>query len=217
MSASGIVLVLIGLLFIAMSMASQSKVEYEEVNYVGRDKDPSWEVEGYFEKGEYLVVDYRYGFNWTMLPVPAMSNLYPGVDLVLVFFNISGPDGNVSWFGEYLGILKGMLVRMPNGTKFVDELSNDGLIVSSPLDEIGGITKHSGLYKVKIMGVFGEQPFLQAEPPAYLSLKKKYIITFQPLGYLLPFGLILIVTGIIISLWGTKGSKRKTQRFRKKR
>lgn len=205
--ALGIILLFGGLPMMAVSNLSKNESYSRIIEYAGRgDKPVSWEVSAYFEEGDIIVVDYRPDVSWAEEPFE-FSDDYPNVPLKLISINLTDPNGNNTYFSVILGKVPDEEMVAQMKIEVLRDYSSDGLNVSDYPEKIEGIAKYDGIYKVVCTEPWPSNP--PVTPPWFLSLSKKYSHTIYPLGFLLPAGAIVTLSGVGLTAWSMKSPKRR--------
>jgi hypothetical protein len=152
-----------------------------------------WEISGDFMRGDYIVADFRPAPNWLIEPYETIS-LFPNVSLKIVYLEIYCPGGNLTRFSvvfavdpikiQYLGIVVQIILES-DGSLIVPRISDVGgipaeiinqTIGGEPIDDLGGIVRQDGTYRLRIYGPYPQlilKPGETIAPPSYLALFKK--------------------------------------------
>jgi len=240
--AVGLILIFSGLIMIPMGMntVSISFIPDPENFYT---KTNTWNISGYFEKDRRLTLSITPAEKWGLVAGDFMGSLPDEfakynetiagmvrtyhIDYIYLFINITDPkNGTTRFCALYFTVNNPNALFPPiNPDPFVVAVSsNDGglkfpdqLIVDREgnylyLDDIWGITTYNGTYKISIW----EDPELRAlGSPLKLELQSARIIEEYPYYSLVPVGGVVVGTGVVSSLLGTKASKKTRKIYRK--
>jgi hypothetical protein len=202
--ALALILLLIGLITFGSSFASELTYKNEVINL----KENVRSISGYFKVGEKIIVEFTPGYDWskvTLLDEPDFE--YP---VMFIFFNITDQNRNTTSFEV-------ALVRIQQGQMPVIrwiKLSEQGsLSVNTQSDnqtaEIGGIVNCDGEYVALVDMIIPPTAGL----PLTLTLYKGVPQMNYPYRFLLLPGILIIVFGIVITIYyAVRKSRRKPRR-----
>lgn len=193
----GIILLFIGIVTLSMSYS----VEESEKNLlVKREEDlpvGEWRISARYNQSENLLVFFR----------PPKREGIPD-SAAIIDVNITDPEGGNTTF---------RVVFWKNGDTDINLTSNDGgLAVPDPLEGVGGTTKYEGLYTVY---AYTYLPLYYYPPNGTLPSFELYKVVVErkyPYHGFLPVSVGLIAAGAILSIWGTKSSKKPSRLVKKR-
>jgi hypothetical protein len=229
--AVGILLIISGLiLFPSTSQDSKPtfRVESERVAIVKTSADEKhWEVSGYLNKGDRMVVGITQGLDWPFGRFePAPEN--PEIALLYVFIDIIDPpphntktrfvveyalrNQQLQGGGPLLAVWR-INVTESGGLNTTSLLDPDGTTYQG----IGGVTLYEGVYTVKVKGTFPPREW----PPTSIEIRKGILIEEKPndsplLLRALPTA-TLITVGATTSVFGLRTSKHRNSSLRRRR
>lgn len=219
--AIGLIILFTGIIlttsFATIQQRRTQKLEIERVN-------DSWTISGFFEKDVNLTLEFRQHSDWSL-------RFYLEPDDVLLYrkhlwINITDTaTGNYTLFKV---VLMPPLQYTPPSPPYLFnlyvasiEITHHGaLIVEDSPNVIGGIAKNSGEYVAEcwLEPEWVDDRDLQgnpwphpASPPRDLYLYAVSVETTYPYGFLLPLGLSTVAIGMVATVWGVKGQKRKAR------
>lgn len=205
--AFGIILVFAGVIVTFASIMPTEKSERSTVATAPRNK---WEVSGRFNENEQLSVEF--------MPPNLDELLISDSTLkLLVEVRASARGGKTVFEMEFRGGFGGKTI-LYNLTLVSKE---DGLTVSNPPTEVGGIVPYTDDYlanittreRVRYITPRAEEFWA----PSNLRLVKEVVHKEYPYLFVWPIGILLLVVGGSLSFWGVRSSKRKLRSRKKKR
>lgn len=211
----GVILLFIGTIAFSISVSVD---ELESNQLVTEEKDLAvqmvhptgrptpigkWEISAQFDKGEELFVLFK-----SVNP----ENLIIDHGLTIVDVNITSPSGGNTTFRV---LFTDSLQPDVNITLWSKD-NDSGLIVSDPVEGIGGVAEYDGLYTATVYTIYPHLIYPPDGTLAWLSLYKTIVEKKYPYFTVLPLGIVLVVAGATLSIWGAKSSKKPT-RLRRKR
>jgi len=156
-----------------------------------------WEVSGYFDKGEKLIV---------YLSTPT-AEFFPD-HTATINVTVIDPADNKSVF----------LIKYEKNYGFVNitiDSSSNGLIVDEDNLDVGGIANLSGNYTALVNK---HAAYLyKAETDATITLYKETLERDYPYRSMSPVGVAMIVFGASLSIWAAKSSKEPKKKRRQLR
>lgn len=183
-AALGVIFIFVGVLVMSISTKTLEKSSRYET--VGTSTN-GWEVRGYFQKMENLVLTFT----------PPSLDIWPDVPVYIEIWPEEYYDKRTVFQVEYKLVLNYPTVN-------ISLVSNEGgLIVSEPLSEVEGVAVYEGYYWANIT----IRPAVW-NPLPYPKLEVKVIEKEYPFLFLLPIGVSLFLVGIFSFVWGIK-TKRK--------
>jgi len=197
-------LLLIGGIITAYSNMSITEFEMRSLD----QKNNVYEISGFFEEGEKLVVKWWPADEWrniTLLYEPDIP--YPAMFL---YFNITGPLLNSTYFEVILARKK--IGEYPEPYSFSVKKAGSLTIPIQPNNktkEVGGVVNHTGNYTASI-----DMIIPRTTPPYYLRLLKGIPQKNYPYTYLLPVGITTLTLGVVMLVWYKKNLK-KSRHIRK--
>lgn len=199
----GAIFMISGVLLASSYNASQNKRTPLEISKTKNE----WSVSAYLEKDDKIAVELRYGSDW---PTGYFDPYDSNIGLLYVYVDVQDPLGNATEFevvfrpvSETLSLVFWSInVTRQNGLD-TTRLFN---ATTKTYAGIGGIVKNSGLYNVTVTEIFPPRK----DPPASLTILKETKVTEHPYTSFLPGGLVLGVSGAILSFIGLRNAKRKT-------
>lgn len=217
---TGIIIVLIGAIATAsyntevMYSKTQSAVYYtnnQSKNYT----DKSWEVSGYFNKGEKLDVYCIPSANWSKGLMDEADDDVPAAHRH-IYMDIVDPTGNATEFNtawtdtSTSGTVPfaEVMIWVTNRTAGLFQPQNNPTYV-------GGVAALSGTYKAIVISEFEPSYSANEEPPYYLALDRESPYPTYPFGYLLPVGGSTMAVGAVISALSAKSKKKQKSRTAK--
>lgn len=198
----GLIILFSGL--VILNVSSASKIEVETVAQ-GREV---WEVEGFFRKGDKLIVKYIQGANWRLgqyfgrWEFPEVAAFETKMLLITVTHKESEKTTPFT------------VILAPTDQKeesllfavsiWVDEGSNESLILEGEpenltgvfkyyLDEISGFAKYDGNYTARIEGIMFPPPE-ELDPPVWIELIREREV--QPFTHFFPLGTVVVFVGL---------------------
>jgi hypothetical protein len=164
-----------------------------------------WEVSGYLNKNDKMLVEIRYALEWLDDTIYEPSDV-PDIGLFFHSVDIIDPLGNITRFivtwsrkaGEYSLKIWNITIA-ENGNNATIDTTILYRPESHAYDGIGGIIKMNGTYKAKVHGIWPSTT-RGKYPPSYLGIRKGEIVTIKPYTFLLPVGLVSAFSGAILSI-----------------
>jgi len=196
-----------GVLLASSFSASQTRPVASQISKTTQE----WSVSANLQKNDKIAIELRYGGDWPMgLFDPSDEDT--SIGLLYVYVDVQGPVGNVTEFEVAFRLVSSTSTIMfwsINVTK-QDGLDSTRLYnaTTKKYGGIGGIVKDDGLYTVNVPKekIFPPRDY----PPASLAIFKQTTVTEYPYSSFLPGGVIVGVSGVIISVIGLRNPKRKT-------
>ena len=195
--AFGFILAFAGIITASISV----QVRENKQSFLVQEHKDSWGTTGYFEKDDKLI------FTFNPTPLEEELNPFPDGQTATVNVEIVNPYGNKTVFKIVFSRV-GENLAPPE----FSVVSNEGsLIVSEPLEEVGGFVRYAGDYLANITSRYNWGP------PRTVQLYGEIVEKEYPYLFILPVGITLISVGGSLSVWGAKRSKRKLLSRIKKR
>jgi hypothetical protein len=185
MAAFGVVLIFVGVIIASVSTQVSERLSRYET--VGTSTD-GWEVKGYFQKMERLVLSFN---------PPNLEDIWPDIPVYIEIWPEGYYDKKTVFQVEYKRVLNYPTVNINIA------LNEGGLTVDESLSEIEGVTVYEGYYLANIT----VRPAMW-NPPPNPTLKVKVLEKEYPYLFVLPIGISFIVIGAFSLIWGVK-TKRK--------
>jgi len=204
--ALGIILLFAGVIVTSASAIPTEKSERSTVATAPRNE---WEISGRLDEGNKLSVEFNPpNLDELLVPEPALK-------LRVEVTNSHG--GKTVFEMEFKRGFGGNTVL--NNVTVVSK--EDGLAVSNPPTEVGGIVPYTDDYLANITTRKTARYITPREEefwaPSNLRLVKEVVHKEYPYLFVLPIGIMLMVVGGSSSFWGVRSSKRKLQSRKKKR
>jgi len=241
--AIGLILVLSGLIMIPIGINSTSIGFISDTKSPTYTETNSWNISGYFKENRKLTLTITTNNKWGLMAADFWGDLpeefamlnetIKGLNMYYIYLtvNITDPKNGTTMFrvlyvtpknpssntlAPPLRLFSVAVSFNDGGLKFPDELvvkENNYLYLKEDVGgDVWGITTYSGTYKVSIkedstLKVFG--------PPLKLKLESALVVKESPYYFLVPIGGVVVSTGVVSSLLGTKASKKPRKVYRK--
>lgn len=220
--ALGITIVFIGVVLTPSSGISEKVYQSSEVS----SKERSWNTQGYLEKDERLLVDFSPHADWSLGPWPMIRDDPPYGK----YLNVNVTDTvskNYTLFAVYIVPASTVSLPPPEGGGFtltiydVTVIHDGALLRPSNPQYPTGTVQEDGLFTVNCSlepstiidrDLNGTSYHRNVSPPGEIRLLKQTVETSYPFFYLLPVGVPTIVVGVILSVWGSRSSHRRSQK-----
>ncbi len=198
--ALGIILLFVGVITFSVSYTPDESEINETVDRKENLPIQKWRISGEFDKGERLFVVFS-----AVDPENAIVDSSAVVDV-----NITSPSGGNTTFR----VLFTDTFRPDINISLKSKDEDNGLVVSSPLEGIGGEAEYDGMYTAH---VYAYLPRLFYPPDGtlpWLELYRTVVERKYPYTAVLPVGIALIIAGVSLSIWAA-GSSAHPSRSRK--
>jgi len=204
--ALGIIIVFAGVIAVS---ASTMRTEKSERFTVATAPLNSWEVSGRFDEGDILSVEFNPpDLNELLVPEPTLKLLVEVTD---------SQGGKTVFELEFKQGSSGNTV-LYNVTVVSKE---DGLTVSDPPTEVGGVVSYTDDYLANITTRKMARYIVRREEeywsPRNLALVKEMVYKEYPYLLVLLIGVVLVVVGVSLLFLGLRRSKQKLWSLKKKR
>jgi len=204
--AWGIILLFAGVIVTSASAVPTEKSERSTVATALRNE---WEISGRLNEGDKLSVEFN--------PPDLDELLVPEPTLKLLVEVTDSHEGKTVFEMEFKRGFGGNTIL--NNITVVSK--EDGLTVSNPPTEVGGIVPYTGDYLANITTRKSARYSMPREEefwaPSNLRLVKEVVHKEYPYLFVLPIGIMLMVVGGSLSFWGVRSSKRKLRSRKKER
>lgn len=210
----GIVILFTGFILTSYSYKSEQTITSEQIAHVTN----AWSLSANLTKDDKMLVGILPGTNWIQSPFDDSG--ISGLGYLYCSVNVSDPSGSAAWFALTWAYYPQQPLAPISLWNISQEGESDGLDTSTlyrpnstvPYEGIGGITTKSGLYTVKVYGIY---PPLQGteetrDPPSDLEIRKGLSYTGYPYMSFLPIGIVFAVVGSMVVIFGlSRGAKKK--------
>jgi len=204
--ALGIILLFAGVIVTSASAIPTEKSERSTVATAPRNE---WEISGRLNEGNKLSVEFN---------PPDLDELLVPEPTLKLLVEVTDPHGGKTVFEMEFKTGFGGNTVLNNITLVSKE---DGLTVSNPPTEVGGIVPCTGDYLANITTRKTARYITPREEefwaPSNLRLVKEVVHKEYPYLFVLPIGVMLMVVGGSLLFWGVRSSKRKLRLRKKKR
>jgi hypothetical protein len=203
----GIILLFAGVI---VTSASAIPTEKSERSTVATAPLNEWEISGRLDEGNKLSVEFNPpDLDELLVPEPTLK--------LLVEVTAVSHGGKTVFEMEFKGGFGGNTVL--NNVTVVSK--EDGLAVSNPPTEVGGIVPYTDDYLANITTRKTARYITPSEEefwaPSGLKIVKEVVHKEYPYLFVLPIGIMLMVVGGSLSFWGVRSLERKLRSRRKKR
>jgi hypothetical protein len=218
--ALGIIAIFAGVTFTPSSTIQQRIEHLRKINDITR----AWNISGYFRQNENLTLDFSPHIDWSL------PKYYPDVQnpTYVKYFMVNVTNTvskNYTLFQVTLVTPGDNPPEPPYG--FTLELydikvSHQGLLITGDSPTyLGGTVPEDGLYIVNCFLV--PSTIIDKDPVTLLPYPRKpsapaelilYSVTEEttyPYYFLLPIGVPTLVIGVVLSVWGSRSSRRRSQ------
>jgi len=225
----GLLTILLGLIFVAIHNNSADVETYTLVDKYEAGERHNIEVTGFFKKGDHFYFNFSPGIYWG----GDWEIFEPGCDLggayipqhKIVFFDIYTPSNETCSLEARLpyGMFTFAIIYYNRSSDFTPlpdgNLTFTGAGIEGIVNKTGSFTiRATGIYPIVYETKPGEGRTFQIEddPPRIMTLWKISKIETKPYAILLPFGIILVLFGVILDIWSVRGRRTvKRQAYRR--
>jgi len=214
--AAGLIILFAGLILtFSFGTIQQQRTLKQEVAHV----NDRWIISGTFKKGENLTLGFSIQPDWSM---PTYYGFDEDPPVYKKYFMVNVTDTNTGNFTLFNVILMPPLGETPPSYPYnfllgiaLIKVDHHGALIADdfPRYRIEGIVNNAGEYVVKCW-LDPEYVLLTrapASPPKDLYLYAVSVETTYPYSFLLPLGISTVAIGMVATVWGVKGQKRKAR------
>jgi hypothetical protein len=189
----GVIVLFVGVIVFSISGSFVEKSSLQLVD----DVEEEWEVSGDFTKGEKLLV---------MFPPPDWEGIVMNGKEAFVDVEIFDPNDATIKFNVTFIKAGGATIQL--------ESNAGGLVVDEPIGQVGGLTVYDGLYRAHIdeRAVY----VYNMGPIPWIKLYRDVGEKEYPHRVFMPVGIVLIIAGILLSIYSVIRSKRMRRPLKKR-
>jgi hypothetical protein len=226
--ALGVIAIFTGIIFIPSSIIQQQNQNVEKIN----DLTKTWAISGYFKQNENLTLDFSPHIDWS-LPryVEDDPDLTPH-DVKYFMVNVTSNVSQAYTLFKVRLVTPGLTPAAPPYGFTLElydiQMVHQGLLITGDSPQyLGGTVPEDGLYLVNCS--LYPSMVIDMDPITMLQYTRKpsapielilYSVTEQttyPYYFLLPIAVPTLVIGGTLSVWGSRGSRRRQQEQLKKK
>lgn len=199
-------LFLAGIILIQHSSRSVERI-VQTRNYTRMN---SWNITGYFERGEILALDLFAGTNWAIGPLPGELEFFP----VYINISVKAPDEGLAIFycnysGEYQGswamhtiFLTPISVNVTYANTSCLDVGSSGVIGEAPVYAMFGRVEENGNFTITVDSVLVWKVTEPSDPPRKMDLLGYVRVYEYPYTSLFYLGSSLFVCdGIVLFVY----------------
>jgi hypothetical protein len=222
----GLILLVCGFPVTLWTAGFRTKVNLNTPTMVSETDQPTgdWNVSALFTTGERLMFVIKDGDGWGWYATDLNPGSLSTYESLYIDVSIIDPTGGKTNFTIVFEKVQSATALVPSLSFFAGNLtSNDGGLIMEPeyvwvannqsvyynyaqegIGGVGGITKYTGIYTAVVDKTWGG-----STPPKYLKLYEQGVSTKLPYLFMVPIGVVIMVSGIALSVWTSRQPKHR--------